>query len=282
MATLPYPCTANPLSASGLEAAMDALKIDAATLWAMVHVETGGCGYFSSRRPQILFERCVFSKLTGGKWDAVDPEVSSPQRDPHGAGGDHQYSRLARAYTINPEDPADLTVLTPTRMAALESASWGLGQVMGSNARIAGFNSVGEMVSAMAASEDQQLKAVVNFVLSKGLDKALQSRDWAAYAYHYNGSDYASNQYDTKLADAYALYQDSSKRPNLTIRAAQMLLFLLGYNPQGVDGSIGAHTLTALHAFQTAKQMSLSIGIDDGVVQSLAAALPAAPNLALA
>ena len=50
----------------------------------------------------------------------------------------------------------------------------------------------------------------------------------------------------------------------------------------GVDGSVGAHTLTALHNFQVAQQQTLSTEIDDGVVASLVAAMPAAVNLSLA
>lgn len=281
MATLPFPCTATPLSASGIQSAMDALGIDAATLWAMLHVETKGCGYFSSRRPQILFERHIFSKLTGGVWDATAPDVSNPQPGGYGPSGDAQYARLGKAFSLNPDDPADPSVSTPTRDAALASASWGLGQVLGANSSMVGFASVQEMVSAMAASEDQQLKAVVNFVLARHLETALQNRDWAAYADGYNGSDYAKNQYDTKLAQAYAFYRNATQLPNLTVRSGQLLLFLLGFDPHGIDGALGLNTLTALHNFQSKQQLGLTAGFDDGVLAALSTALSSAPQLAL-
>jgi hypothetical protein len=269
MAILPCLCTATPLSEAGLQAAMDALNVDAATLWAMVHVETHGCGFFASRRPQILFERHKFSQHTGGQYDATAPDVSNPIPGGYGAPGDFQYTRLGEAYDLDPD-------------AALMSASWGLGQVMGENFAMVGYASVSDMVAAMVSSEDEQLEAVVAFVKSKNVATALQQQTWAVYAAAYNGADYAKYNYDSNLSAAYSLFQDPAKRPDLSVRTAQMYLTLLGYNPQGVDGSMGAHTLTALHNFQVAQQQTLSTAIDDGVVASLLAALPAATNLSLA
>jgi hypothetical protein len=269
MADLPCLCSATPLTADGLQFAMDTLSIDAATLWAMVFVETHGCGFFPSRRPQILYERHLFSQSTGGQFDATAPDVSNPVAGGYGAGGDSQYTRLAQAYALDPE-------------AALKAASWGLGQVLGENATSVGFASVDDMVAAMAASEDQQLKAVVGFVQSKHVESALQQQRWADYAKVYNGPDFAKYKYDTNLSMAYNLYKDPGKRPDLTVRTAQMYLYLLGYDPHGVDGSMGAHTSTALHNFQVAQQMTLTTEIDDGVVASLVAALPVAVNLSLA
>jgi hypothetical protein len=281
MATLPFPCVATPLSANGIQNAINTLGIDAATLWAMLHVESLGCGYLASRRPQILFERHIFSKLTNHVWDESAPGVSNPQPGGYGPSGDSQYTRLGQAYSLNPADPADPSVPTPTRTAALQSASWGLGQVLGTNATSVGFASIQDMVTSMAASEDGQLQAVVGFIQTNNLQNALQQQDWATYADKYNGPNYAQNQYDTKLAQSYALYQDATKIPDLTIRAGQLLLLLLGFNPSGVDGAIGPNTLTALHNFQSQQQQPLTTGIDANVLAALTAALPPAPNLSL-
>src|SRR5580658_9598335 len=133
MATLPFPCIATPLTANGVQSAITALGIDAPTLWAMMHVETEGCGYLASRRPQILFERHIFSQLTGGVWDATAPDVSNPAAGGYGADGDNQYTRLGKAYTLAANSAADPSTGTPTPSAALEAASWGLGQVLGTN-----------------------------------------------------------------------------------------------------------------------------------------------------
>jgi len=281
MATLPFPCTATPLSADGVQTAIDTLGVDAATLWAMLRVETKGCGYLASRRPQILFERHLFSQLTDGAWDAIAPDISDPQPGGYGAGGEFQYTRLGEAYSINPADPDDPSVPTDTRTAALQSASWGLGQVLGTNAASVGFVSVQDMVTAMADSEDAQLQAVVGFIQANNLQAPLQQQDWATYARRYNGPSYAKNQYDTKLAQAYALFQDATKVPDLNVRAGQLLLLLLDFNPGGVDGALGPKTLAALNSFQSQQGLPLTTGIDASVVASLTAALPAAPNLSL-
>jgi N-acetylmuramidase len=271
MATLPFSCSAIPLSANAFQNAMDSLGIDSPTLWAMLHVETRGCGYFASRRPQILFERHIFSRLTQGAWDATAPDVSNPLPGGYGASGDFQYSRLGKAYGLDPS----------AQDAALKSTSWGLGQVLGLNASSVGYQSVRDMVAAMAASEDQQLKAVVSFILTNKLQNALQTQNWAAYAAGYNGENYAQNHYDTNLAETHALYQDPSQLPDLTIRAGQLALFLLGYDPKGIDGAIGPNTLTALHNFQSKQQIPLTTGIDSGVLATLTAALPAPAQLSL-
>jgi len=282
MATLPFPCVATPLSANGVQNAINTLGIDAPTLWAMLHVESLGCGYLASRRPQILFERHIFSKLTNGVWDGIAPGVSNPQPGGYGPSGDSQYTRLGQAYGLNAAaDPPDPSVPTATRTGALQSASWGLGQVLGTNATSVGFASIQDMVTSMTASEDGQLQAVVGFIQANNLQNALQQQDWTTYAEKYNGPGYAKNQYDKRLAQAYALFQDATKIPDLTVRVGQLLLLLLGFNPSGVDGAIGPNTLTALHNFQSQQQLPLTTGIDANAVAALTAALPPAPNLSL-
>jgi N-acetylmuramidase/Putative peptidoglycan binding domain len=268
MATLPFPCSSLPISASGFQSAVAALGVDTPTLLALLTVETPGCGFLSDRRPQILFERHIFSRLTGGAWDAQYPSISNPVPGGYGPGGAQQYARLGSAVALNQE-------------AALQSASWGLGQVMGENFAESGFSSVDAMVTGMCASEDQQLDAVVGFITSHGLQTALQAQDWATYAHGYNGPNYAQNAYDTKLAHYYALFSGSTSAPDLTVRAAQVYLLFLGFNPQGIDGQLGANTLTALHNFQSNNGQPLTAGIDAGVVATLAAAMPAAGNLSL-
>lgn len=281
MPVLPIPCNATPLSANAVQNAINTLGIDAPTLWAIVHVETLGCGFLASSRPQILFERHIFSSLTGGVWDAIAPDVSNRVPGGYGPGGDNQYTRLGKAYSLNPNDPADPSVPTPTRTAALQAASWGLGQVLGENATGVGFASVQDMVTQMCSSEDQQLAAVVAYILNNNLQNPLQAQDWATYAAGYNGENYAKNQYDVRLAHACALYQDATKTPDITVRAGQLLLLLQGYDPMGIDGAIGPNTLTALHNFQTAQAQPLTTGIDATVLADLTAALPEPFDLSL-
>jgi hypothetical protein len=56
------------LDAGGIAAACDALRVHAAELWAVLTVETRGCGFLADRRPLILFERHYISRLTKRKF----------------------------------------------------------------------------------------------------------------------------------------------------------------------------------------------------------------------
>jgi hypothetical protein len=51
----------------------------------------------------------------------------------------------------------------------------------------------------------------------------------------YNGSNFAINKYDTRLAAAFAKFNNGGL-PDLTIRNAQVYLTYLGLNPGVIDG----------------------------------------------
>src|SRR4051794_34091262 len=103
-----------PITAQDFAGALAELNCDDASLWAVFTVETRGFGFLRDRRPQILFERHIFHKRTSGRFSAANPDISNPK--PGGYhGGAAEYDRLAKAMALN-------------QRAALESASWGLGQ----------------------------------------------------------------------------------------------------------------------------------------------------------
>ncbi len=60
---------ATALSSDGMATVAEALHVRNPEIWAILSVETAGCGYLPDRRPQILFERHVFHRLTKGKYD---------------------------------------------------------------------------------------------------------------------------------------------------------------------------------------------------------------------
>jgi len=225
------------------------MAVDDAALWAVLSVETSGCGFLPDRRPKILFERHIFRRLTGGTFDSVAPDVSGPKTDDYGPGGAHQYERLQVARRLD-ED------------AALKSASWGLAQIMGMNYQAAGFDNVRDMVTAMVASEDAQVKAMANFVNANAMAKALRTRDWAGFASAYNGPGFAANNYDGKLRDAFAAFS-AGPMPDLRVRAVQVLLTYKGFSPQGIDGIAGRHTTDAVKAYQTSLGVPATGNIDD-------------------
>jgi hypothetical protein len=259
--SLAFQGTAWALSSDGLAKVASDLGVHAAEIWTILAVETSGCGYLSDRRPQILYERHVFHRRTKGKY-SDSSDISHSTAGGYGRHGASQYGRLERAVAIH-------------RDAALCSASWGMGQIMGENFALAGFKNVEEMVAAMLRSEDEQLAAMAAFLSGdKRLLSSLQSHDWAMFARRYNGPNYAINKYDVRLADHYKKFS-AGKLPDLDVRAAQLYLTYLGYKPGPVDGKAGKKTLLALAEFQQKQGMPTTSGIDQDAVAQLRDVLPA-------
>lgn len=244
---------ATPLDEAAIADAAKKLGCEVAAVRAVVDVESGG-GFLLDGRPKILFERHYFSRLTKGRFDASHPGISNGAWGGYGAGGAHQYDRLAEAIGCD-------------RDAALRSASWGMFQIMGDNYRAAGFDDVASYVKAMVSGEPAQLDAFVSFVKKSGLADELGRRDWAGFARGYNGPAYRDNRYDEKLGAAFAFHsrgapRTASPRPTLRIGDSGQpvidLQGLLGIKP---DGDFGPMTKAAVMAFQ--KKQGL---VADGIV----------------
>ena len=160
---------------------------------AVIDVETAGGGFDRQGRVRMLFEPHVFYRELG----------PGPDRDRAVAAG-LAYPRAGeRAY---PRDsyPRLLAAIEINEAAALRSASWGLGQIMGFNARLAGYPDARSMVTAFVNDEEHHLAAMVAFITAAGLDDELRRHDWRGFAFGYNGPAYARHGYHTKLAAAYA------------------------------------------------------------------------------
>lgn len=185
------PSTAKPtLTEADFQRAAATLGVDVASIKAVTEVEAPRGGFYADGSPTILFERHIFSRETGGRYDRTHPAISN--RSPGGYGASSaQHGRLTQAVALD-------------RTAALRSASWGKFQIMGFNHTAAGFPTVQAFVNAMYQSEGAQLDAFVNFIRSNpGMHNALRQKNWATFARLYNGPNYAINDYDTKLAAAY-------------------------------------------------------------------------------
>jgi hypothetical protein len=226
------------LTQAGIDAAAGTLGVGSNEIWAILMVETGGVGFLPDRRPQILYERHYFHRLTRGKFDTVDSNLSAPNPGGYGEEGAHQYDRLERAMTLD-------------RQAAIASASWGLGQIMGRASTLIGFTDVESMVNAMMDSEDAQLAALSSFVrMMPRAVEALKANDWWTFAKDYNGRALMANFYDRRLFDALRVIRKNGT-PDLLVRAAQLYLTFLGHEPGPIDGVAGPRTKAALAAFQT-------------------------------
>lgn len=169
------------------------LGVKAALIKAVVAVETNGRGFLPDGRPKILFERHWFYKLTPLPVSKTRPDLSNPRPGGY-LGGSREWNRLNAAISFD-------------RTAALKSASWGLGQIMGFNYEKAEFDDVEAFVKAMHESEGKQLEAMMHFIKSNPqMLAALRSHNWQKFAYLYNGPAYQRNAYDTKLEKAYQRY----------------------------------------------------------------------------
>lgn len=178
------------LSPSDFKQAAIELGVDEAAIRAVAQVESIGQGFDAAGEPVILFERHVFSRLTKGRFDGDFSDVSNPTPGGYGRRRD-QHKRLQRAAALD-------------REAALQSASWGLFQVMGFNFRQCGFSRLQAFINAMYAGEPTQLTATLRFIRADApMHRALRNLDWAEFARSYNGPAYRKNQYDTKLEAAY-------------------------------------------------------------------------------
>jgi hypothetical protein len=172
-------------------AAARRLSCEVAAIKAVSQVETGirGC-WEADGRPVILYERHYFKRFTNGEFDASHDDLSHLPPNIYGPYS-HQHRKLRRAAALNEE-------------AALKSASWGGYQIMGANYASAGFASVAAFVSAQMESERRQLDAFVAVVLAnRSWLKAIQDKDWTAFARGYNGPGYRAFNYDTKMKAAY-------------------------------------------------------------------------------
>jgi hypothetical protein len=259
MPSLPFQGAGRPLSIAGLTGIGQKLGVRAVEIWTVLAVETSGCGYMPDRRPEILYERHIFHRLTKGKYD--DGDISAPTVGGYGESEANQYDRLALAIAKN-------------RAAALQSCSWGIGQIMGDNYALAGFSDVEPMVAAMSESEDHQLAAMGNFLVGSRLDIPLQAHDWASFARGYNGPNYGIHGYDVRLNAEFQKYS-AEGLPDLNVRAAQLYLTYLRFHPGPVDGIAGKRTCSALVDFQTQHRLTKTPVIDPETVAQLSSVLAA-------
>jgi len=172
--------------------AAKALGVEVACVKAVTKVESRGSGFLASGEPKILFERHWMYKLLKQK-TGVEPEVNDVCNPKAGGyqGGAAEHLRLNKAVQID-------------RECALQSASWGLFQIMGFHWKALGYASVQKFINDQYDSEAKQLGTFVKFLLiNSGMLNALKAKDWAKFAKLYNGPEYAKNNYDTKLQEAY-------------------------------------------------------------------------------
>lgn len=184
------------LSSQDIKEVASTYRLPVAHLKAVIDVESVGSGFLTDEphpaRPKILFEGHKFYKNSGTvPVSASRPDLSHRRwtRKYYKGGSREWDERLKDAMAFHEE-------------GALMSASWGLGQVLGENYKLAGCDSVRQFVVENFESEKQQLRHMMEFCMNTGLMGALRSGDWKTFARGYNGPKYYVHNYHGRLAAA--------------------------------------------------------------------------------
>jgi hypothetical protein len=145
--------------------------------------------------------------------------------------------------------------------ATLNATSWGASQIMGPNARAAGFSSALEMVEQMADSEDVQLRATARLMSAWGLTPALRARDWRAIEDTWNGGG-QNGAYARRMEEAYRRRTGRSSPQVLRVGASgpEVGRLQAGLGVP-VTGRFDGATLEAVRQFQGAAGL-----VVDGIV----------------
>ena len=234
--------------------------LEPAALLAIAEVESGGRAYAmvkGKREPLIRFEGHYFDRLVdaGNRGQARAKGLASPSM----GAVKNPASQAARWALLEDAMAID-------RAAALQSVSWGIGQVMGSHWQTLGYGSVEELVAEARSGAGGQVRLMLRFLETNGLIETVRKHDWAAFARAYNGPRYKVYRYDTRIAAAYAKHKHGeipvgsgdTLRPGDMLRCGnsgeavkelQRALTAAGY-PVAQDGAFGPATAGAVKRFQ--------------------------------
>lgn len=165
---------------------------------AVIDVESRGYGFDSQKRLIMLFEPHIFYRLLSAQ---------NPSKLPIAIAKGVAYKSWGQGSYPKDSYPRLLEAVKVDLELALQSASWGLGQIMGFNYALCGFKSAKEMVENFMLDEEYQLEAMIKFIISAGLADELRNHDWRGFARGYNGPGYAKNGYHTKLRQSFIKWQ---------------------------------------------------------------------------
>jgi hypothetical protein len=221
------------------------LGCDLAAIKAIWDVEAGGDHFLPDGSVIRRFEPHHFPRQ---HWDRIGFSVRKGERPWRASLRLSNEAMFLRAWAVAPD-------------ATAEASSWGAPQIMGFNARDAGFRNARSMVEAMATGAPQQLTAFVQLVESWGIATALRAHDWRAFARRYNGSGQVEH-YARLMEEAYRRHSGQRSREVLRagsrgagVRALQAALAI------DVDGVFGPGT----HKAVVRKQERLGL-VADGIV----------------
>lgn len=189
------------LSAKTYAAFAKRLKCSVAHIRALVYVEAGKAGFWNDGNMKLLYEGHVAYRETSGHERKALVRAGLAWR----AWGDVKYGGAS----VSRNRLKDALRIAGAK--AYRWASYGIGQIMGFNAEMLGYDSAMDMFGQFKQSEANQLDGIMRFLKAKSLIEPLRNGDWKAVAYGYNGSAYAKHDYDGRLARAAAMFKAKTK-----------------------------------------------------------------------
>lgn len=216
------------------------IEVEAAL--AVFDVESAGVAFWNvdgKMLPAIRWEGHYFYARLNDKAvrDAAEKAgLASPRAGgvPNPNSNSGRYALLERAKGINAN-------------AALESVSWGLGQVMGANWRSLGYSSVQALVDASMTLAGQ-VDMMFRFINTNHLSDEMNTHNWRAFEKVYNGPK--AKGYAKKMAIAYDKYKNHRIPDDDEIILLQKMLNALGDYKLKMDGVYGNDTKAAVRDFQ--------------------------------
>lgn len=173
------------------------MGIDVATMKAVVEIEAGSShkGFVEKGIPIVNFDASIFRsrmRKAGKSYAKYSKSIAfqRPNTRKYGSFGAAQWARLESARQIDWQ-------------IAEESTFWGMFQIGGFNYQRCGCKTLEEFVERMCRSEAEQLELFAQFCINGDLIKYLREKNWAQFAYHYNGPGYRRQNYHVRLKNAY-------------------------------------------------------------------------------
>jgi hypothetical protein len=189
------------------------LGLDPRVVRAVMQAESGQRPFGPDGRVMIRFEPHVFARFTAQKALGLSRRPTDAQVAAHGkvvlnpgmahindgrrrtGGQAAEWETLARAKAIDPD-------------AAIQSTSFGLGQIMGFNYRLAEYASPQALVDAFSTSSTEQVMGMLRMIgnVPKQLN-ALRNKDYPTFVASYNGAAVGTPKnlgYVNRMQDAYA------------------------------------------------------------------------------
>lgn len=169
-------------------------------LMAVTHVESAGVTYWNVNGkmvPAMRPERHYFHRLLKGaeRAEAVRQGLASPAMGGVPSNRAAVYAIFDRMCKIN-------------KPIAIESCSWGLGQVMGENWRRLGYASAQALYDENQSGTAGQIACMVKFITAdKRCLTAIRNGDFTTFARIYNGPAYKQNNYDNQMRNWAARYR---------------------------------------------------------------------------